>query len=310
MFDITVLTSGRADYSILSPVLAKLSVHPAFRLRIAAFGMHLIPANAAGLKAIKNDGYTLDLVGPVPGEDSPQDISETMGAVTQAFARYLADNPASALLCVGDRFEMFSAVSATVPFGLPVVHLHGGEETAGAMDDVFRHSISAMSWLHFTAHQQYSMRVRQILGSEVNDRVFTVGAPGIDALLQTNLLDKIQFEDRFGVDMSKPTLLATYHPETRAGQRTLNDVDAFCDALRGRPEQVILTLPNADTYGNRMRTRLVEGLRDRPKTFVFDMLGREGYYSALSMCKMVVGNSSSGIIEAASFRKPVVNIGI
>ncbi|MFN3171104.1 MAG: UDP-N-acetylglucosamine 2-epimerase [Hyphomicrobiales bacterium] len=306
---LTILTSSRADYSILSPLLKLLRELPSFQLRIAAFGMHLLPSQQSSLSAIAEDGYPVDHIGKAPQGDKPHDIAASMGATTTAFARYFSAACPDVLLCVGDRFEMLAAVSASVPFDLRVVHLHGGEETAGAMDDVFRHAITAMSWLHLTAHENYAKRVREIVGPKAKDHVFAIGALGIDALMQEARLDVAAFQEAFGVDMSRATFLATFHPETRRGADVLSDTDAFVDALFLREEQLILTAPNIDTYGDQLRTRLIDRLRERKNTHVFETLGRKGYYSALALCSLVIGNSSSGIIEAASFGKPVVNIG-
>lgn len=306
---ITVLTSGRADYSILSPLVDLLWKHPRFRLRLAAFGMHLRPGEKASLSSIIHDGYPVDRIGEAPQGDDPHDIATSMGRTAVAFAEYFSATCPDVLLCVGDRFEMQAAISASVPFNLRVVHLHGGEETAGAIDDVFRHAITAMSWLHLTAHESYAKRVRDIVGQKSQERVFTIGALGIDSLMREPLLDVTAFNQAFGIDMSQPTFLATFHPETRRGANALTDADAFTDALLERDEQLILTAPNMDTYGGQLRTQLIDRLRKRKRTHLFDTLGRKGYYSALALCTLVIGNSSSGIIEAASFGKPVVNIG-
>lgn len=305
----TVLTSGRADYSILTPILKRLAANPRFELRVAAFGMHLLPQNKSGLSAIKADGYALDVIEAIPYGDTPKEIAISMGETSIAFSRYFESSAPEVLLCVGDRYEILAAVSASVPFNLPVIHLHGGEETAGAMDDQFRDAITAMASLHFTAHEKYANRVREIIGSKQKNTIFNVGAPSIDAIVATPRLDAKSFEHYYGVNMQRPTLLATYHPETRRGAETLKDAAIFAVALCQRTEQVLLTLPNVDTYGQRLTEILKTELKDRPNTYVVEMLGRQGYYSALDMCAMVVGNSSSGIIEAASFKKPVVNIG-
>lgn len=306
---LTVLSSGRADYSILSPLLALLERHPRFDLRIAAFGMHLWPGQGDGVAAIRADGYSVEVIEVTFGGDRPEGIGRTMGATTQAFADHFAAGGTDAVICVGDRYEMFAAVAATVPFALPVVHLHGGEETAGAMDDAFRHAISAMASLHLTAHPAYAERVRRIVGSGGADRVHAVGALGLDAIAAEARYDVAGFREAFGVDLGKPTLLVTFHPETRRGAHLLDDVDAFVAALNRVDGQILVTLPNADTYGSGVRDRLIAGLGQRDDAFTFEMLGRKGYYSALALCEIVVGNSSSGIIEAASFAKPVVNVG-
>lgn len=309
MHMITVLSSGRADYSILKPVISCIETSSKFKVRVAAFGMHLLPENKAGLSAILQDGYAVDVVQAPPLEDTPRGIANAMSITTHAFAEYLESIPTDVLLCVGDRYEMLAAVIASVPFDVPVIHLHGGEKTLGAMDDVFRHAITAISSFHFTAHEKYSDRVREIVGNDRHNTVFTVGAPGIDTILQTEKLTSQEFKCKFGVDLSIPTILATYHPETRRGEAAIEDAIVFATALRNRREQIILTMPNSDTFGKRVGEVLKKILSERPNTYFFDMLGLQGYYSAMAMCCLVVGNSSSGIIEAASFKKPVVNVG-
>ena len=306
---VAVLTSGRADYSILTPVLRALQAHHHFDLLVAAFGMHLMPEHGNSIEAIYADGFSVRRVeAPLPG-DSAREVAENLGRTVAAFATFYESEPLDMLIALGDRYEMFAAVAASVPFNLPVAHFHGGEETGGAIDEVFRHAITSMSDLHFTTHPAYAERVRAIVGPKRADRVHVVGAPGLDALTGEDLLDQAAFLQRFGVDMSRPTALVTYHPETRRGEAGLSDVRELIAALDALEEQVLLTLPNADAYGESTRKMLTGALDRRGNAAWFDLLGRQGYYSAMKHCAYLLGNSSSGIIEAASLGKPVVDIG-
>jgi len=308
-YRIGVLTSGRADYSILCPLLQVLRADALFDLKVIAFGMHLMAEHGNSVEQIEADGYTVCRVAAdLPGE-SPRATAENMAHTTAAFAEFYEAEPLDLVVALGDRYEMFAAVAASVPFNVPVAHFHGGEETAGAIDDAFRHAISCMSTLHLTSHRSYAARVKAIVGEARSDAVHAVGALGIDSLLSEKLLDPAAFQERFGVDLTRPTALVTFHPETRRGRAGLDDAAEVIAALEAMDEQILLTVPNADPYGVSIREMFIERLRARGNAAWFDMLGRKGYYSAMAHCSLLVGNSSSGIIEAASFGKPVVDIG-
>lgn len=307
---ITVLTSSRADYGIYRPLLRALVEDGFFSLKIIPFGTHLSRLHGYTIREIEQDGFPLShptetqLLG-----DSPEIIARSMGLTTQKFSEIWAElGPETDLVfALGDRYEMLAAVLATVPFGLPVAHLHGGETTLGAIDNAFRHSLTHIARYHFPATEGAARRVIELRGSDAH--VYPVGALALDNVRTLPLLSVEEFRRKFGVDLSVPPVLFTFHPETVAFERNAGYLDTMRDVLRAVPDPLLITLPNADTMGNLIREGLLRFARERPDAHVVDSLGTQGYFTALAHCRYVLGNSSSGILEAASFRKYVVNVG-
>jgi GDP/UDP-N,N'-diacetylbacillosamine 2-epimerase (hydrolysing) len=216
-------------------------------------------------------------------------------------------NETDLIFCLGDRYEMFGAVMACVPFNIPVAHIHGGETTIGAIDNIFRHSLSLASKLHFVTTQHHAERIKELTGKENN--IYNIGSLSLDNLNDFDFYSIAEFKAMFGVDLSIPTALVTYHPETvdlRNNLYSLNEVIAALDTL---DEQILITMPNADTQGNEVRTVLLQFAARKKNVVTVESLGTKGYFSAMHYSKFLLGNSSSGIIEAASFRKYVINIG-
>lgn len=307
--NITVLTSSRADYGIYLPLLKRIKSDPFFKLKIVAFGTHLSEKFGNTITQIRADGfepaYTIETI---PKGEDPEQIAQAMGETLSKFASLWAKEKGSTelILCLGDRYEMFSAVSASVPFNIPVAHLHGGETTTGAIDDSFRHAITSMSTFHFTSTEKHAKRVTEIKGS--SQGVHNVGALSIDNLNDIRLLSIAEFEEKFGIHMEKPVLV-TFHPETIGYEKNEQYADELTAALSETDLQIVITMPNADTMGNKIREKLSAFAKGRKNVFVVESLGTQGYFSALEHCSFVLGNSSSGIIEAASFGKYVVNLG-
>jgi GDP/UDP-N,N'-diacetylbacillosamine 2-epimerase (hydrolysing) len=210
------------------------------------------------------------------------------------------------VLCLGDRYEMFAAVSASLPFNIKVAHFHGGETSLGAIDESFRHSITAMSHIHFTSTEKSAKRVEAIKGSATN--VFNVGAMSLDNLNELTLLTEKEFKQKFGVYPNHP-ILVTFHPETVAFEKNEEYCNELVKVLEELKEQIFITLPNADTNGNSIREKLLTLASKKDKITCFESLGTQGYFSAIQFCSFMLGNTSSGIIEAASFGKYVVNLG-
>jgi GDP/UDP-N,N'-diacetylbacillosamine 2-epimerase (hydrolysing) len=213
------------------------------------------------------------------------------------------------VVALGDRYEMFAAVAATVPFGLLVAHLHGGETSLGAIDDKFRHAITLMSGLHFTATPAYADRVAQLLGT--NTGVYYVGAPSLDGLAELPLLAVAEMKDRFGMDFGQPTMLVTFHPETVASDNNEAYGEELCAALDqlANHYQVVITMPNADTMGSVLRRQFLALSEKNERVITIENFGKIGYFSAMRHCALLLGNTSSGIIEAASFQKYAINLG-
>lgn len=307
---IGVVTTSRADYSAYRPLLKAFEADPDLSLKLYVSGTHLSPEFGLTVRFIENDGVEIsERVEMLLSSDTPEAIAKSIGlgliGFGQAFGRYKPD----ILVVLGDRYEMLAAALAALPFKIPVAHLSGGELTQGAIDDALRHCITKLSHLHFTATGAYAHRVIQ-LGEDPN-RVFVSGEPALDYVLTTPQLTPKELHDRFGIDVERPFLLVTFHPVTLEYEQVEWQIDELLAALDQVRLFVIFTMPNADTAGRIIRTRIrqwVESHSGRGETV--DNFGPEAYHSVLRRAVAVVGNSSSGIIEAPSFKIPAVNIGI
>ena len=306
---IGVLSSSRADYGIYLPLLHKLKEDTFFETDVIAFGTHLLARFGHTVDAIYKDGFNVQEV-PLHLEigDSPKDISLGMAETLREFSTYFANYKYDLLFALGDRYEMFAAVAATAPFNIPIVHIHGGETTLGAIDNAFRHSITCFSKIHFTSTEAYRNRVMQITGT--TDHIYNVGALSIDNLEQLKLLEISEFSEKYNIDLSKPSILFTYHPETVAYEKNKNHIAEIIKAFgRLGKYQIIVTMPNADTMGLMIRKELENAAIELPNVIIVETFGSLGYLSAMKHCSFMLGNTSSGFVEAAYFSKPVINLG-
>lgn len=308
MRTIGVITTSRADYGIYLPILRRIQADPELELHLMVTGMHLSPEFGSTVTSIEGDGFEIgERVEMLISSDTPEGIAKSMGLGTigfsQAYARFRPD----ILVVLGDRFEMHAAALAALPFKIPVAHIHGGELTQGAMDDALRHSITKLSHLHFTATEDSRTRLLQM--GEEPWRVIVSGAPGLDSLRSVKLLDRRELEDKFDLHLDSNPILVTYHPVTLEHEDTAWQVRELLEALPEFNLPVVFTAPNADTNG-RVITRMLEEFLDRsPTAQMVKNFGTQGYFSLMKYSAAMVGNSSSGIIEALSFGLPVVNIG-
>jgi len=288
--------------------LQKIQADPDLYLHIMVAGMHLSPEFGLTVNHIEADGFEIgERVEMLLSSDAPSGIAQSMGLGIIGFARAYAHFRPDIVVVLGDRFEMYTAALAALPFKIPVAHIHGGEITEGAIDDALRHSITKLSHLHFVATEEYARRVVQL--GEEPWRIVIVGAPSLDNLNAIELLDAHQLEEQYGVNLDRPPLLVTFHPVTLEYEKTAWQVGELLAALDSSALPVIFTMPNADT-GGRIIARMIESFVDKhDSTWLLDNLGLQGYFSLLSCAAAMVGNSSSGIIEAPSFQLPVVNIG-
>jgi UDP-hydrolysing UDP-N-acetyl-D-glucosamine 2-epimerase len=234
-------------------------------------------------------------------------VAKAMGLGLLEFAQVFSRSAPDVLLVLGDRFETFAAVSAAMSFRIPVAHLHGGESTEGAIDQLIRHAITKMSHIHFPATQEYAERI--IGMGEESWRVNVSGAPGVDSVLAVSPVGLSDFAKTYGIDPRQPFLLVTYHPVTLEYEDTGNQVREVLFALEHSGMQMIITYPNADTSGRQVLRLLEAFVETRSNAKLLSSMGLLGYASAMRHASAMVGNSSSGIIEAASFELPVVNIG-
>ena len=308
MRTIAVVTVGRSDFGIYLPVLRRIAADKSLKLRLIVAGMHLSPAFGETVKAIEAAGFeAADRVDMLLASDSPEAIAKSMGLGTIGFAQAYSRNKPDLLLVLGDRFEMHAAVVAAVPFKIPVAHIHGGELTFGAMDDSFRHSITKMSHLHFVSTDVYARRIEKM--GEEPWRVTVSGAPGLDNLRNLRRLDRASFARRFGIRLPKNFLLVTYHPVTLENEDPARRFRTLLSALESAGQAALFTMANADTGGHAINQMIRDHVATHRSAQFVNNLGTQGYFSAMALATAMVGNSSSGIIEAASFKLPVVNIG-
>ena len=308
MKTIGVVTVARSDYGIYLPVLRKIQADPELKLQLIVAGMHLSPEFGLTVQSIEADGFEVsDRVEMLLSSDSPEAVSKSMGMGTIGFAQVFGRSRPDVLLVLGDRFEMHSAAIAALPFKMPVAHIHGGELTEGAIDNAMRHSMTHLSHIHFVTTEESRVRVMQL--GEEESRVVLSGAPSLDNLHLTKLLEKEELEAQFGWNLTAPPLLVTYHPVTLEFEQTEWQVKELLAALEDCDRPLIFTGSNADT-GGRIVGDLVREFADRrSQTWLVDNLGTTRYFSLMACAAAMAGNSSSGIIEAPSFGLPVVNIG-
>lgn len=306
--EIALLTSSRADYGFLRPLLKAAQKQKNLRLNLIVFGTHLSHKHGYTIKSIVDDGYKIyKKLKILPAGDNPADISKNMGEVHVQFAGLWKKNKFDLILCLGDRYEIYAAVSASIPFNIPVAHISGGETTNGSIDNYFRNALTLMARYHFTNTAKNAERVKEIIGSDRG--VFHTGSLAIDNILSTKVLTKNEFRRKFLFDIGQPFILFTFHPETVDYDQNRGFGKTIKKILSEATMPVLATLPNADTMGDLIADNIKAAAKKNPGVFVISSLGSAGYYTALKYCKFVMGNSSSGIVEAATFKKYVLNLG-
>ena len=306
---ICVVTGSRAEYGLLKWVMEGVRASGVLELQLVVTGAHLSPEFGLTYREIERDGFRIDRkIEMLLSSDTAQGVTKSMGLGLIGFGEVLQDLQPDLLLVLGDRYEILAAASAALVARVPVAHLHGGEKTEGAFDDAIRHAITKMSHLHFVAAEEYRRRVIQL--GEHPERVLLVGGLGVDGIRRARLLDQETLAAAIDFRFGTRNLLVTYHPETLAEASSSQQMTALLAALETRPDiRIIFTLPNADTDG-RAITRLIEAYVARhPDCKAFKSLGQQNYLSCLQFVDGVVGNSSSGLLEAPSFRKGTINIG-
>lgn len=308
MRTIGVVTVGRSDYGIYLPVLRRIREDAELRLQLFVSGMHLSPEFGSTGKTIEADGFEIAAkVEMLLSSDTPEGIAKSMGLGVIGFAQAYATTRPDLLVVLGDRFEMMAAALAALPFKIPVAHIHGGEVTHGAIDESLRHSITKLSHLHFVATEDYGRRVAQL--GEEPWRITVSGAPSLDNLQSISMQAAKELEDRFGINLEQAPLLVTFHPATLEYERTEQHVTELLAALDQAGLPLIFTLPNADTSGRLIVQKIKEFVSTHHDARMIENLGAAAYFSLMAHATAMVGNSSSGIIEAASFKLPVVNVG-
>jgi UDP-hydrolysing UDP-N-acetyl-D-glucosamine 2-epimerase len=307
---ICVVTGTRAEYGLLYWLMKEIQSDPDLELQIIATGMHLSPEFGLTYKQIEEDGFVInEKVEMLLSSDTPVGIAKSLGLGTIGFADSLNRLKPDILVLLGDRFEILAAAQAAMIARIPIAHIHGGELTEGLIDDPIRHSITKMSHIHFTAAEEYRKRVIQM--GEQPERVFNFGAPGIDNIFKLNLPSKEQLKKDLQIDFDQKVFLITYHPTTLEEGTTKQQIEELLSALDSFPEvQLLFTKSNADTEGrviNQLFEEYVKKNKHRAK--IYTTLGQARYLASLKYCSLVIGNSSSGLIEAPLFKVPTINIG-
>ena len=306
---ICVVTGTRADYGLLRWVMQGIVDAEGLELQVVATGMHLSPEFGLTYRDIEGDGFRIDRkVDMLLSSDSAAGATKSMGLGLIGLADALEGLKPDLVLLLGDRFEMLSAAAAALLARIPIAHLHGGESTEGSVDEAIRHSVTKMAHLHFVAAEAYRQRVIQL--GEDPGRVFLVGGLGIDNIQKLQLLERPALEQALGFELGRKSLIVTFHPATLDAQAVDAQMAGLLDALSGMDDtQLVFTLPNADAGSRALIDRVRQFVANRSNARAYTSLGQLRYLSCLRHVDGVVGNSSSGLIEAPSFGKGTVNIG-
>ena len=307
---ICVITGSRSEYDLLKPLIEEIEKDRDLQLQLIVTGMHLSPEFGLTYKQIEKNGFSIDeKIEIILSSDTSISISKSMGLSMISFAEAYDRLKPDIIVVLGDRFEIFSAVSAALVSRIPIGHIYGGELTQGAFDDSFRHSITKMSHLHFTSTESYRRRVIQL--GEAPKRVFNVGALGIDNIKKTKLLPKQTLEKELNFKFKKQNLLVTFHPVTLEKNTSKKHFQNLLDAIDSLKDvSIIFTKANADTEG-RVINKMIDDYvsKNSAQSRSFTSMGQLKYLSTMQFVDTVVGNSSSGIIEAPSFKIGTINIG-
>jgi UDP-N-acetylglucosamine 2-epimerase (non-hydrolysing)/GDP/UDP-N,N'-diacetylbacillosamine 2-epimerase (hydrolysing) len=305
---IGVVTTSRADYSHLYWPLRALAAHPDIELQVVAMGAHLSPQFGNTLKEIEHDGFPITArIECLLSSDTDTGMAKTIGVAILGLADALTAWRPDLLLLIADRYEMLAPAAAALAMRSPIAHIEGGEISQGAIDDQVRNALTKLAHIHFTSTE--TARRRVIAMGEEPWRVTHAGAPSLDHMRKSQLLDRSALELKLGLRFSPPTLLVAWHPVTILSD-TNAEAQAFYSALAQLPGQLIFVYPNSDAGGLALieRTRAMAAMRTN--THIYVNLDAVTYWSLLGQVDAMVGNSSSGIMEAASFALPVVNVGI
>jgi GDP/UDP-N,N'-diacetylbacillosamine 2-epimerase (hydrolysing) len=306
---ICVVTGSRAEYGLLRWVIAGIQQSKLLELRLVVTGMHLSPEFGSTVEEIEADGFAIDhRVETLLSSDTAIGVTKSIGLGLIGFSEVLDKLKPDILMVLGDRYEIFAAAASAMIAGVPIAHVHGGEKTVGAFDEAIRHSITKMSHLHFVANIEYQRRVIQL--GENPEFVFNVGGLGVDSALKSTLLSRAELEISLGIQLARKNFLITFHPETlQKGSSTVQMKQLLAALSDLRDTGLIFTMPNGDTDGRILFRLIEEFCRHHKDAHVYKSLGNQIYYSCMAHFDAVIGNSSSGLMEAPSFKKGTINIG-
>lgn len=308
---VCVVTGTRAEYGLMHHLINAINDANDLTLQLVVTGMHLSPEFGLTYRQIESDGHRIDRkVEMLLSADTPSAITKSTGLGMIGLADAMAELSPDLMVILGDRFEILAAAVAAMHARVPIAHLHGGETTEGATDEGIRHAVTKLSHLHFVAAEEYRRRVIQL--GESPDRVFHVGGLGVDAIARTERLSRGDLSNQLGLDLSGRYLLVAYHPVTLEQETAADQFDELTEALESLPAdfRFVITEPNADADGRVIIERIAAFVARHPERAAsFQSLGRVRYWSAMEFCAAVVGNSSSGLLEAPTFGIPTVDIG-
>jgi GDP/UDP-N,N'-diacetylbacillosamine 2-epimerase (hydrolysing) len=306
---VCVVTGSRADYGLLAGVIQGIEDSPKLELQLVATGMHLSPEFGLTVEEIVRDGFRVaKRVDSIMSSDSPVGVAKSIGVGVIGFADALSELSPDVLVVLGDRYEVWAAAVAALPLTIPVVHIHGGERTDGAIDESIRHSLTKIAHLHCVANSEYRRRVLQL--GENPDHVFDVGGLGVDAVHRLELLSRADLEAELGFPLGARSLLVTYHPVTTDPGASVGHMRELASALASmRDTTIVLTMPNADFEGRALKRVVDDFVAANDNAHSLESMGQRLYLSTLRQVDAVVGNSSSGLLEAPTLGTPTVNIG-
>ena len=301
---IYAISSTRADYGIMRPLLLRLNDAEWANLKVVATGTHLSKKFGNTISEIEKDGLDIDKINIIANDST----GNTMANTVKKFDEYFNSHDIDVVLLLGDRYEIFEVAAACVINQLPVIHIAGGEKTEGAIDEVFRHSITKMSYLHFASTEEYRKRIIQL--GEDPKRVFNTGALGVENVLNVKCMSKKELSENLNFDLDKPYAVVTFHPVTMEQGSELVQLNELLNVIRNHQEMnFIVTKSNADKGGNVINDTWDEFEKECDNVKVVPSLGMLRYFSAIRYCECVIGNSSSGIVEVPSFKVATINIG-
>lgn len=308
-YTVCVITGTRAEFGLLTPLLMRLREEKDIDLQLTVTGAHLVKDFGNTVEEIEKTGLPIYKRVPIEMQgDSRQDMALATGKALYAFADYFAENRPDLLVVLGDRFEIFAAAAAAAMEGIVIAHIHGGEVTEGAVDDFLRHAVTKMSQLHFTACETYRRRVIQL--GEEPDRVFNVGALGVENVLHLPQISREDLAKSLDFDLNRDYAIVTFHPETNTDASIPDQMHELISAMEAHDElSYIITKANADAGGREINTIWDKEEEKHTNWKVVYSLGAKRYLTALKHAQMMIGNSSSGILEAPSVHIPTINIG-
>jgi len=302
---ILYISGTRADYGLMTQTLCAIKKHPKLKIELAITGMHLMPEFGKTINEVKKDDFKLHKIEAIYKCDDKESMVNFMGNLIPKLVRIVKLIKPNMILLLGDRAEMLAGAIVGTYLTIPVVHIHGGETTS-TVDETIRHTITKLSNVHLPATQKSARRIIKM--GERAETVFTVGAPGLDDILMTKLLSKKEILKKYNLNLSKPILLITQHPVTMEIKEAASQIRETMEAVKELCYQAIIIYPNADA-GGRVMIKIIEQYKKYPCIQIFKNIPRRDYLSLMKITSVMIGNSSSGIIEAPSFHLPVVNVG-